>query len=48
MGLKVMNTKEFNISDSIGSISSKYWEEPFTKMIIILKINLIILIVIDV
>ena len=30
-GLKVMNTKEFNVSDSIGSISSKYWEEGYAK-----------------
>lgn len=36
-GLKVMNTKQFNVSDSIGSISSKYWEEGYAKKIIDIK-----------
>ena len=36
-GLKVKNTKEFNVSNSIGSISSKYWDEAYEKKIINIK-----------
>ena len=36
-GLKVINIKEFNVSNSIGSISSKYWDETYRKKIMDIK-----------
>ena len=32
--VKIINKKEFNISDSVGSISSKYWSDYYDKKII--------------